>query len=82
MENIQRRHDISDQMWVLLAPHLPGQRGQWGGDSQRQSFIYQCSFPVTTIPGHKNTLICHIWYCMYIVNHVYYRQTSKKGGLI
>ena len=44
MENIQRRHDISDQMWVLLAPHLPGQRGQWGGDSQRQSFIYQCSF--------------------------------------
>ena len=31
MENIQRRHDISDQMWVLLAPHLPGQRGQWGG---------------------------------------------------
>ena len=31
MENIQRRHDISEQAWALLEPHLPGQRGQWGG---------------------------------------------------
>ena len=26
-----RRHDISDGVWSLLAPHLPGQSGQWGG---------------------------------------------------
>jgi transposase len=25
------RHDISDKVWALLKPHLPGQRGQWGG---------------------------------------------------
>lgn len=25
------RHDLSDHAWELLAPHLPGQRGQWGG---------------------------------------------------
>ena len=25
------RHDISDKIWELLKPHLPGQRGQWGG---------------------------------------------------
>jgi len=25
------RHDISDEAWALLEPHLPGQRGQWGG---------------------------------------------------
>ena len=25
------RHDISDATWALLAPHLPGQAGQWGG---------------------------------------------------
>jgi transposase len=25
------RHDISDEVWALLEPHLPGQRGQWGG---------------------------------------------------
>ena len=25
------RHDISDQMWALLAPHLPGREGVWGG---------------------------------------------------
>ena len=28
------RHDISDKVWALLAPHLPGQRGQWGGIAQ------------------------------------------------
>lgn len=25
------RHDISDEAWAVLAPHLPGQPGQWGG---------------------------------------------------
>lgn len=31
MKNPQNRHDISDSVWALLAPHLPGQKGQWGG---------------------------------------------------
>lgn len=26
-----RRHDVSDTIWELLMPHLPGQKGQWGG---------------------------------------------------
>ena len=31
MEQSHRRHDISDSLWDLLAPYLPGQSGQWGG---------------------------------------------------
>ena len=31
MLNPQRRHDISDEMWAIIEPHLPGQKGQWGG---------------------------------------------------
>lgn len=26
-----RRHDISDETWALLEPHLPGRKGAWGG---------------------------------------------------
>ena len=26
-----RRHDITDHTWALLAAHLPGQAGIWGG---------------------------------------------------
>ncbi len=26
-----RRQDISERVWLLLEPHLPGRRGQWGG---------------------------------------------------
>ena len=26
-----RRHDISDRIWDLLGPHLPGRKGSWGG---------------------------------------------------
>ena len=26
-----RRHDISDKIWKVLEPLLPGQEGQWGG---------------------------------------------------
>jgi len=31
MANEQQRHDISDKVWELLEPLLPGQEGQWGG---------------------------------------------------
>ena len=31
MDAAYHRHDISDEVWALLEPHLPGQRGQWGG---------------------------------------------------
>ena len=31
MKASYHRHDISDEVWTLLEPHLPGQRGQWGG---------------------------------------------------
>lgn len=34
MENSQQRHDISDKIWELLSPLLPGQAGQWGGISE------------------------------------------------
>ena len=28
---LHRRHDISDRVWLLIAPHLPGQKGMHGG---------------------------------------------------
>ena len=31
MANAQHRHDMTDEVWGLIAPHLPGQAGQWGG---------------------------------------------------
>ena len=34
MEASYHRHDINDKVWALLEPHLPGQRGQWGGIAQ------------------------------------------------
>lgn len=30
MERAQQGHKISDEAWAVLAPNLPGQRGQWG----------------------------------------------------
>jgi transposase len=31
MSTTLHRHDMSDEAWDLIAPHLPGQAGQWGG---------------------------------------------------
>lgn len=28
---IHRRHDISDEVWAVLEPLLPGREGSWGG---------------------------------------------------
>jgi transposase len=33
MENAQHRHDISDEMWEIISPNLPGQSGSWGGSN-------------------------------------------------
>lgn len=31
MAHPHRRHDISDKLWALIEPHLPGREGIWGG---------------------------------------------------
>jgi len=31
MTEAYRRHDITDRVWALLEPHLPGREGRWGG---------------------------------------------------
>ena len=31
MTEAYRRHDMTDQVWGLLEPHLPGREGRWGG---------------------------------------------------
>lgn len=31
MSIAHRRHDISDQVWKVLEPHLLGRQGNWGG---------------------------------------------------
>ncbi len=29
-----RRHDISERVWKVIEPHLPGQKGMWGGQAK------------------------------------------------
>ena len=31
---VHRRYDLSDRVWLLLEPHLPGRAGSWGGVAQ------------------------------------------------
>jgi transposase len=31
MDLAHRRHDLSDDTWTLLEPHLSGRKGTWGG---------------------------------------------------
>lgn len=31
MHSAHHRHDISDNVWNVFAPHLPGREGKWGG---------------------------------------------------
>ena len=34
MDTALHRHDISDRAWEIIAPHLPGKPGDWGGIAQ------------------------------------------------
>jgi transposase len=33
-EAAYHRHDISEAVWKVLEPHLPGRAGTWGGNAQ------------------------------------------------
>ena len=39
-----RRHDISDNMWCLLEPHLPGRSGSWGGIARNNCLFINAVF--------------------------------------
>ncbi len=49
MDAPHRRHDITDKMWKVLAPLLPGQAGQWGGIARdNREFINAVSWVLRT----------------------------------
>jgi len=61
-----RRHDISDHVWSLLEPHLPGREGAWGGRAKDNRLFINAIFwilrtgaPWRDLPGDygdwKNT---------------------------
>ena len=39
-----RRHDISDETWKLLASHLPGRKGAWGGVAEDNRLFINAVF--------------------------------------
>jgi transposase len=39
-----RRHDLSDRVWEILKPHLPGQAGQWGGIAKDNRLFIKAVF--------------------------------------
>ena len=66
MDSAMHRHDISDHVWSLLAPLLPGRRGAWGGRAKDNRLFVNAIFwilrtgaPWRNLPpeygGWKNT---------------------------
>ncbi len=41
---VHRRHDISDETWKLLEPHLPGREGVWGGIAEDNRLFIDAVF--------------------------------------
>jgi len=44
MEFSHRRHDISDRIWSLLEPLLPGREGTWGGKARDNRLFINAIF--------------------------------------
>lgn len=44
MDSAMHRHDISDHVWSLLAPLLPGRRGAWGGRAKDNRLFVNAIF--------------------------------------
>ena len=68
---VHRRHDIADETWKLLEPHLPGRKGVWGGIAEDNRWFINAVFwilrtgaPWRDLPpdygGWSNTHRCFI----------------------
>ena len=44
MHYSHRRHDITDKVWSLLEPHLPGRQGSWGGIAEDNRLFINAVF--------------------------------------
>ena len=44
MSMAHRRHDISDRLWNILRPLLPGQKGLWGGQARDNRLFLNAVF--------------------------------------
>ena len=44
MAEAYERHDLTDDVWELLCPHLPGQAGQWGGVAEDNRMFLNAVF--------------------------------------
>ena len=44
MRLAHKRHDISDCVWSLLEPHLPGREGTWGGKARDNRLFINAVF--------------------------------------
>ncbi len=44
VESAYRRHDISDRVWQILEPRLPGREGAWGGKARDNRLFINAVF--------------------------------------
>ena len=44
MTHSHRRHDITDAVWALLEPHLPGRKGSWGSIARDNGLFVNAVF--------------------------------------
>lgn len=44
MEAAHRRHDITDKVWEILEPNLPGREGCWGGKGKDNRLFINAVF--------------------------------------
>jgi len=61
MTQIHRRHDISDKVWVLLEPHLPGREGSWGGIARDNRQFIDAVFRIIRAGAPWRNLPPDIW---------------------
>ncbi len=87
MEAPHRGHDISDRVWKLLEPHLPGRKDSWGGKARDNRLFINAVFwilrtgtPWRDLPSNygdwKNT---HRRFCRWQDKGYHSGESSESG---
>ena len=56
MVQAHRRHDLSDRVWQLLEPRLPGREGAWGGVAKDNRLFINAVFWIMRMGAPRRDL--------------------------
>jgi len=82
MTAAHRRQDISDRVWGILEPHLPGRAGSWGGKAEDNRRFINAVFWILRTGRPMERLTPRLWWMEQYASSLYKVERQRHLGKV